>query len=465
MYIIKNAWANLHRNASRNLIMILIMIALIGSGSIFIIINTSANKMIAQYKNQFGAEVVITRDDNLLTKDPSQFMVPDKQLLDKLAESKLLKSVTKTMSSAVILDGIKTINEGNVPNGNGSIVKDGSSGAPEETDTNYISPNAIVFATTNPSISNEFKEGLRKIVEGEMYHNKNEAIISKKLAQANQITVGDILTVKVSSIDPHAQIDATLKIKITGLYDDFVKEEEAASLVALNTRANEIFLSYSSTEDSKVLADGLAQYDVYFTLRNPADLPILEKEFRTLGLPEYYQISMNDAMYHKIVGPVEGMADITKAFTIGIAVLGAMILIILSILSVRERKYEVGVLHAIGMKKHQVITGFLYESLFITAFALFIALGSAYFMAKPISSMVLNSQKNTVTEQSSFYVEKGLQVSEADVSEIEQLPIDFSSEAIMQIMILSFLLAFMASVSSTIYITRYEPIKILSERN
>lgn len=464
MYILKNAWSNLRRNAVRNLILTLIMTALLLSCAVSIIINTSAKQMIRQYKTTFSTEVMITRDDTKLPSDPSQFMIPDKKLLDKLATSKLLKDVTKTMTTAAILDGIKTINEGNQPSGKGDIVVE-NNGSSTETTAGYQSPNAIILATTNPEISNEFKSGSRKIVEGSIYKNKNEAIISQQLAKANNLKVNDLLTIKVSAIDPSAQTTHTQKVKITGIYEDHVKEADTSSLIALNTRANEVFISYSSTEDSLVLADGLSQYDVYFTLQDPNDLPALEKEFRAAGLPEYYRISMDDSTYQKIVGPVEGMADITKIFTLGIIGTGAVLLIILSMLSIRERKYEVGVLRAIGMRKYQVILGFLYESLFITGFSLLIALGCSFMISKPVAAAVLQEQKNTVSTEHSVYVETGIQVSNIDVSEITELPASLSSEAMIQIVLVSLLLALIASTSSVLYITRYEPMKILSERN
>lgn len=464
MYIIKNAWANLRRNLSRNILLFLLMFTLISASAISIILHTSAKHMIAQYKEQFGSEVILTRNDDLLPKDPSQFMVPDKQMMDKLAASSLLKDVTKTMSSAVILEDIKTINQGNIPKGNSGIVSD-NSGIPSDSDPSYTSPNALVFATTNPDISNEFKQGARRIIEGKMYKGKNEGIISKELAEANNLKVQDTITIKLASLGGSSTTPVTQKITITGLYEDHTPAQDPSMQIALTTRANEVFISYASIEDSPVFADGYATYDVFFTLQDPKDLPALEKEFRTLGLPEYYEVTINDAMYQSIVGPVEGMASITASFTIGILVVGVLLLLILSMLSIRERIYEVGVLRAIGMKKKHVIRSFLYESLFITALALVCGLGSAALLNKPIANSVLEVQRSTATTQPNPFMETGLQISNVEASEIKEVPTTFSTEAILEIIAISILLGLFASTMSIVYITRYEPMKILSERN
>lgn len=463
MYIIKNAWANIRRNLGRNVLLLAILLALICASAASIIIHTSAKRMIAQYKEQFSAEVIITRNDALLPEDPAQFQAIDKQLLDKLAASKYLKEVTKTMSSAVILEGIKTLNEGNVPKGDSGIEVD-NSGLPSEESSSYVSPNAIIFATTNPAISNEFKQGLRKIVEGSMYTKKNEGIISKQLAEANALKVGDTITMKVSSFQA-SSTSTTQTITITGLYEDLTQDKDPSTLMALTTRSNEIFISYESVEDSLVLADGYATYDVFFTLQDPKQLSELTKDFRSQGLPAYYEVSMNDAMYQKIVGPVEKMANITLTFTLSILVLGGVVLFLLSALTIRERTYEIGVLRAIGMKKHQIMRGFLYESFILTTIALVIGLSGATLLQKPIASSVLATQKESISAPTTSFIEDGLLTSNIELKEIEEIPTALSMEAMLQIIAVSLFLGLLASSISILHITRYEPMKILSERN
>lgn len=462
MYILKNAIANLRRNIGRNLILLLIMFALISAAAVSVIIHTSASQMLSQYKKQFESEVIITRDDSKLPKDSSEFIIPGKQMLEKLSTSKYLKSTVKTMTSAMILEGVTTLNQGKVPGKNSGVIVD-NDGAPSETDPNYKSPNAVILATTSPDISNEFKQGLRKIVDGSLYKNKNEGIISKQLAEANNIKVGDFLRIKGSPLDPFVKNDAAQTIKVTGIYEDLVPQDDAQ--IALSTRANEIFISYSSTEGSKIFEDGIALYDMQFTLQNPDDLPALEKDFRKAGLPDYYKVTVNDTAYRKVSGPLQNMAKITKSFTIGIMLLGAVLLTILSILSIRERKYEVGVLRAIGMRKHQVIRNFLYESLLITGCSLLLGLGSAAFISKPVASFVLNDQKAAAVDERLPYSETGLQISSAKIHDVSEVHTALSSQAVLQILTISLLLGLVASTSSIIFITRFEPLKILSERN
>lgn len=94
-----------------------------------------------------------------------------------------------------------------------------------------------------------------------------------------------------------------------------------------------------------------------YCLKNPSMLKDFEAELRAKGLDEYYLVSTDEAGYQKVVGPVEGLRKISLTFMIIVLIFGAVILIILSSIAIRERKYEIGVLRAMGMKKGKIILG------------------------------------------------------------------------------------------------------------
>ena len=83
------------------------------------------------------------------------------------------------------------------------------------------------------------------------------------------------------------------------------------------------------------------------------------------------------------------MAGYFLAVVFGI---GAIILVVLNIFNVRERKYEIGVLTAIGMKKAKVATQFLVESFVVTIIALVIGAGIGAVSSVPVTNTLLASQ-------------------------------------------------------------------------
>ena len=96
------------------------------------------------------------------------------------------------------------------------------------------------------------------------------------------------------------------------------------------------------------------------------DYNSFDSQARELGLDEVYTISSADInAYEQSLIPLNNLSTMAGYFLIVVIAIGALVLIILNIFSVRERKYEVGVLTAIGMKKWKVATQFIVEILII----------------------------------------------------------------------------------------------------
>ena len=89
---------------------------------------------------------------------------------------------------------------------------------------------------------------------------------------------------------------------------------------------------------------------------------------------------------------MEGLAGVAKTFLIIVLALGSALLILVSILAMRERKYEIGVLRAMGMKKAKVAAGLVAEMLALTVFCLVLGFGVGSAAAQPIANGLLQKQ-------------------------------------------------------------------------
>lgn len=136
----------------------------------------------------------------------------------------------------------------------------------------------------------------------------------------------------------------------------------------------------------------------------------------------------------------------------------------LSILSIRERKYEIGVLRAMGMKKRRVIVGMVCESLVITAACLAIGLSASAALSQPIADNLLASQIRIAEEQQKNGEAMLLTPGKDTQDTISELSVQITPKAALQIGALALVLVLVSSMAGILYITRYEPMKILSER-
>ncbi|WP_041139834.1 ABC transporter permease [Beduini massiliensis] len=461
MYILKNTLKNIGRNKGRNLIMGAILFLLIFTIAISVIINTSANSTIAYYKEQFGAEVVMARNNEKMPANLDDYHLPSLADMRSYADSSLLKGSQISAKIAASLVGINTL-DSDLNSGKGAA-SDGMGGSSND---NGYRVNSFIIASNQNEINEEFSKGLRKIIEGTLYQNVNDIIISQNLSKHANLGVGDSVTIRVSS--PYdGKIVSEIKANISGIYEDHAPVDENVEFKsALTNRGNEIFMSMETAESSKLFESDLAVIAATFKLKDPNDLDKLQKEFQQKGLPQYFELIADSSTYQKMVAPLEGLGNITKTFTIALFIFGSIVLIILSNIAIRERKYEIGVLRAIGMKKSRVSLSLISEMFIITAISLTLGLFAANLSSKPIANTVLSSQVEELKSNSNHEIgSKYVTGSTIVTVPIDEIDTNLNSSALSQIIVFASSLAIISSATGVMYITKFEPMQILSERN
>lgn len=154
-----------------------------------------------------------------------------------------------------------------------------------------------------------------------------------------------------------------------------------------------------------------------------------------------------------------------------------LVLLILNMINVRERKYEIGVLRTIGMKKKTVIQQFVLELLIVSIISLSLGgiLGSI--ISVPTANNLLKSEIETASNQQE-QIKENFGEKKDDNKKITQPmngvnKIEYVSEinAVVDIKILlellgiGILLTVLSSLTAMISIARFSPLTILKERS
>ena len=213
--------------------------------------------------------------------------------------------------------------------------------------------------------------------------------------------------------------------------------------------------SYLHGSDIRELSRGV---EATFYLIRPEMLADFEAEMRIKGLPDDYAVRTDESAFGQVAEPVESLQSLSIAFLIIILALGAIIMTLLSAIVIRERKYEIGVLRAMGMKKNKVALGIWTEIIVITCicFALGMAAGAA--LAQPVSDAIMSGQAGASAAGSTTLADR---LNEVIVTEPETIGIMISGVTALQIFAVSILLASIAGMLSVTRITKYEPMKIM----
>jgi len=466
MYIISNAARNLLRNKGRNILMAIILFAIVATSGISIIINTTTGKIIEDYKNRFGVQISISPNLQKLqdaAKSGSTVGMPSIPAAQYQAfgKSKYLKEAQLQISVGAISDSLKAIDQDKNQAVSGGTVSSSSGGSSMQA---VPMPNMQVIGFNNYDMLSDFSKGLRKITSGKMYENKNECIVSEDFAKLNNLKVGDTIKIKSQSKD-----NQEFSLVISGIYSDLTQAYSTNLHFASMNRRNEILADFDTV--SEMSDPEQTSVTATYILKSPDDLAAFTKEVRSLGLSDVYDVSGDTASYNRIVGPVEGLAKVSLTFLIVVLILGGIILILLSTMSIRERKYEIGVLRAMGMKKAKVVLGFLCEMLIITALCVGVGTAVSGAVAQPVSDILLKKQVQIVSEQSKassvgfLTIAPAGQSGKPETPPIDKLKISLDMKSFGEIAGIAVLLVLISSIISIVTITKYEPIKILTERN
>ena len=79
-------------------------------------------------------------------------------------------------------------------------------------------------------------------------------------------------------------------------------------------------------------------------------------------------------------------------FLIIILIVGAIILAVINMLNIRDRKYEIGVLRAIGMSKVKLILSLLAELFIVTVIAFIIGIIGGKLLSQPVTNKMLENE-------------------------------------------------------------------------
>lgn len=469
MYLIGHALKNIVRNKGRYLLIGAVLIVSLTSITVSAMIHFTTKAVIDDYSDRFGASVYFTPDLRkllALMKPDENGMYHNPEITTEqyiaFSKSNAVKNTLFQGSRQTYSDKLVGLDQGGEENFYASGGWDGfwTPNSEEPQEVQRQAPNTVVLGYSDYSLMEDFAQGLRELDEGSFFKASGECMVSRDFADLNGLKLGDRLELQ----DVNNTEVETLHLTICGIYLDITTPQPHGSDWALNNRRNEILTSFSTLEAHSI--NGLYVTAVYF-LKNPGLAAEFESYVRENGLHEVYNVNVDAGSYDRIVKPVESLKSISAAFLAVILLVGCLILILLSMLGVRERKYEIGVLRAMGMPKAKVAFGLICESVCVMALCLCIGLGAGRLLAQPVSNMIMEEQADLVEQRpQANYGDNVLSIegiNEAS-SALQEVDITLAPESIVFTVAVSLVLALLTNIAGIFYITRYEPVKILAER-
>ena len=523
MYILKNSLISIFRNKGRNILIGLIILTIACSTTVTLAIRNTANNIVKSYEESNDLIATISFDRSKLIgqfKGGEDAQKENIEAFNNIAsytienvknygESEKLKGYYYTYSTSLNSDTLSKATDSfeyevedkqtSTSTNTKTSTTPGSGGRPnmpgggsmgerhtmtEKHTTTIITKSKEIFESSRNLTGDfrldgyssydamtDFVNGVYQVTDGEMISDFSgyQCVISNELATLNEVAVGSTITLK------NPTTEKTYDFTVTGIYTDNNDNNESASMYSKS--ANTIIVGSGVIEllvaDDNTLVTNLTPS---FILKGEESIESFKTEIREKGLNEYYTINTNLDDLQNATKSIENVKTFATTFLLITLIISSLVLFVINMINIRERKYEIGVFRTIGMSKFKLTIQFIFELLLVALIALIVGAIIGSYLAKPVGNMLLENEIQTTQgeqEKISNNFGKGKMPNSMNMqfNKREQVETIDSIEAIvdftvvMQLLGIGMLLTLISSLASMISIQRFSPLTILKERS
>ncbi|HDR4463799.1 TPA: ABC transporter permease [Bacillus cereus] len=446
MNFIKRSFLSLQSRKGKSLILLAIFLVVTNLVFAGFTIQSASSKATDLARQQLGADINLRIDINKYLEEQNSNQnanearkVPsiEKKEADKLKNSKYLDHYNYLKSAIAELKELHNVEP--------------SGGAQSFGPNNNL--NFTLQGVRDFSLLEAAQDKKLKLVEGEGITSKtvgkNVAMIEKKLAEKNTLKVGDKLQIG-EVMDEEL---TTKELEIIGIYES---KEEAPSFggqsFSLLEPANQIYVPYSVMNSLE---------NAIYSLKDPKDIDAFKEEAKKMGLPAYYELDAQDNVYKQMIGPIENIASFSKTIVIMVSIAGATILGLIIMLSIKERRKEMGILLSIGEKKWKLMGQLLVEVLCIAVLAFGLSLATGEKVSQKVGDNLLSSEIEKNEDKPEDPIAKFSGNPAADVDPVDNIDVSISTEDLGKVGGIGLGIAMLGTILPALSILRLNPKQIL----
>ncbi|EGU0432119.1 TPA: ABC transporter permease [Listeria monocytogenes] len=427
MNFFKRAWLSMKARKGRSVLQLIIftvVCVLILSG---FTIQSAADKASELAREQLGGTVTLTVDrekqmqtmreeasssDSSSTESKPQFQispidVSDANDLAKLNHVASYNYYSSTQALASGFDPIESSGDTSSSNDESSTTAEtqgpgGGQGGPQMVDADLSISGLLDSAT-----STDFEAGTSELTSGVAItsadKDKNVAMVEENLAEENDWKVGDSFT--VTSSDGNTKVT----LKIVGIYKTTDSGSDMAQNFSFLNPYNKVYVPYTVANTIKGSNYKNTVDSAVYTMDDAANISAFEKEAKKVDSIDWdtFKLDANDTLYQQMIGPINSVASFSKNVVYIVSIAGALILGLLVMMQVRDRKYEMGVLLAIGEKRGKLIAQFFVEILIVALVSFGLAAASSHYVAQLAGNQLLAQQNSSTNETTTSTENRG----------------------------------------------------------
>jgi len=241
--------------------------------------------------------------------------------------------------------------------------------------TTTFTPPVVVLGTNNPTnLSGTQGGGTFKLTSGQVFSSTstaNVALVGSDLATKNNLKVGATFTAYSTTIT------------VAGIFD------------AGNTFSNNQIIMPLATVQKLSAQTG----DITSAIVNVDSITnvgsVTTAAQKSLGAAA--DVTNDAQQAQTTIAPLKNIQTISLYSLLGAVVAGAVIIFLVMIMIVRERRREIGVLKAIGASNIKIMTQFVTEAITLTVLGSVIGIGLGAAAGNPVTRLLVNNSTSTTT--------------------------------------------------------------------
>ncbi|WP_395149765.1 ABC transporter permease [Enterococcus thailandicus] len=330
--------------------------------------------------------------------DPGSFSLTPVSLEDaqKIADLTDVKSYSfESSASALASDGITAISS-----------SDSTDSSAESTDANQpmggdmpgggqmTQADFQVTGVLTSAQNSTFSSGTATITDGEGIdesdEDTNQVLIEQTLATANDLAVGDTFTITSSEDE-----ETTYELTVKGIYESSASSNSMGMQFSMMNPSNTLYTSYTLANELNGTAEDNTIDSAVYTLADPENMDDFLAKAKKLIDTDTFSLQSNDAAYQSMLEPLNNVASFSKNVVLLVAVAGIIILTLIIMITIRERRHELGVLLSLGESRIKIILQLFTEVALCMILALGVAAVSGNVVANVVGQQLLEQQTNS----------------------------------------------------------------------
>ncbi|WP_442760644.1 ABC transporter permease [Enterococcus italicus] len=325
----------------------------------------------------------------------------------KVSDAEKIAALDNVKSYVLVTSGTATAGDGIEPITSSSSTSDSSQQGPGGMGGGMggkmQTGDFTITGVSSSADYSSFSDGTATLGDGEALTaddaGTNNVLIEETLAESNDLSVGD--TFKLTDSDGENEVTVTVK----GIYSTTESASGIAAQVSMLNPVNTIYSYYTLANTLSGNTDEDTVDSAIYTLSEPSKVTAFTKAAEKVIDTDTYDLTTDDQLYQSMITPLENVSSFAKNIVILVAVAGIIILTLIVMLTIRERRYEIGVLLSMGESRAKMIFQFFTEMFVTMLIALVIATFTGNIVGNVVGNQLLSQE--TTTSQTDTQTQQG----------------------------------------------------------